>query len=118
MGSLVLPPAIEIRAGTTDRLVIQLLADNDPIDLTGIDHIEIELRDARRNTYKYSSDDVSPIVGVYDTTQGKVYLDPTTTLFKAICSPYLFYVWIVDSELKRYSVPEEVEGLIKVRKNY
>ena len=118
MGSIVLPPVITVREGNTDRLAMQLLADDDPIDLTDIDHIEIELRDSRRNTYKYSSASASPKAGVSDAVNGTVYLDPPATLFKAVCSPYLGYVIIVADDLTWYSVPEEVEFMIQVRRNW
>ena len=118
MGSIVLPPAITVREGTTDRLVMQLFADDDPIDLTDIDHIEIELRDTRRNTYHYASNATPVYSGVSDAVNGMVYLDPPSTLFKAVCSPYLGYVRIIADDGTWYSVPEEVEFFIQVRKNY
>ena len=119
MGSIVSPPTIEVREGTTDRLIIQLLADDVPIPLGDIDHIEIEMRDSKRNTYKYSSQDSSPKVGIVTPeTLGKVYLDPPASLFKTICSPYLLYCWVVEADKTRYSVPEETEAMIQVRRNY
>lgn len=119
MGSIVLPSTITVREGMTDRVIMQLFGDDDPIDnLDDADHIEVELRDSRRNTYKYSSEDSPQRVGISDATTGKVYLDPPATLFKAVCSPYLGYVIVVNADKTWFSVPEAVEFLISVRKNY
>lgn len=118
MGSIVLPPTVEVREGTTDRLIMQLLADDSPIDLMAVHHFEVEMRDRRRNTYRYSSTDASPKVGIQAATSGKIYLEPPASLFKTILSPYLGYVWVFDTALSKFSVPEEVEFMIQVRRNY
>jgi len=97
---------------------MQLLADDVPIDLAGIHHVELELRDTRRNTYHYSSLGSSPKVGILDAIAGKVYLDPPGSLFKQLLSPYLLYWLVYEDATTFYSVPEEVEALILARKNF
>ena len=118
MGSMLETPNITVREGTTDRIIMQLLADDTAIDLTDVDHVVLELRDMRRNTYKYSSGDVSPKVGVSGATEGKVYLDPPSSLFKSVLSPYTLYWMVYEDATTWYGVPEEIEALIQVRRNY
>jgi len=109
---------LEVREGTTDRLVMQLLEDDDGINLSAVEHIELHLKDKKGRTYRYSSDDeevgVSEVEG--EDVDGKVYLDPPSELFVQIRSPYTGY-WLIYDELgKYYSVPEEGEFEIKVRR--
>jgi len=118
MGSVVVMPIMTIREGTTDGLVMQLLADDKAIDLTGVHHVELEIRDMKRHVYRYSSLDASPKVGVLDTANGKVWLDPPASLFKQLYAPYLLYWLVWETETEWFSVPEETEAMIKVRKNW
>jgi hypothetical protein len=117
MGSIVSTPSVTIREETTDRIIMQLLANGNPIDLTGIHHVELEMEDVRGKTYHYSSLDASPQVEVYEATTGKVYLDPPSTLFREVLSPYQGYWWVYETATSKYSVPEELEFEIKVREN-
>lgn len=116
--SIMISPSIGIREGTTGRIVMQLLADDESVDLSDVHHVEMEMRDSRRNTYHYSSLDASPKVGISDGTDGMVYLDPPASLFKTVLEPYLFYFWVYEEEEKKYSVPEEIEAMFRVRRNY
>ena len=117
--SFISPPSIEIREGTTDQIIMQLLADGDPIDLSGVDHVTLEMRDSKKRTYKYSSDDPSPKFEITDAGSGIVALTPpNATLFKTVLSPFVGYVWVYTTGTKKYSVPEETDFLIKVRRNY
>jgi hypothetical protein len=117
--SILTPPTLEVREGTTSRIEMELDADDEPIDLTSVDHIELEIRDSRRNVYRYSSADASPKVGVNEEpSTGKVWLDPPASLFKTIASPYLGYFWVFTSATSKFSVPEDLEFVIQVRRNY
>ena len=118
MGSAILFPTITIREGQTDRITCQLLADDVAINLEGIHHVELELRDMKRNTYRYSSLAVGPKVGISEAANGKVYLDPPSSLFKQLLSPYLLYWLVYDDVTTWYSCPEDIEAIIQVRKNW
>lgn len=118
MPSVVSIPRTDVREGTTERILMQLLADDVAIDLSAVHHIEVEIRDMRRNTYRYSSLDASPRVGIQIPTEGTVFFDPPVSLFKTILSPFLGYVWVFETETRKFSVPEDTEFFISVRRNW
>ena len=118
MSSVILPPTITVREGVTDKIIMQLLADDVAIDLTPMHHIEVEMRDMKRNVHRYSSLDASPKVGIENASEGKVFLEPPASLFKAILSPYLLYFLVFTDVGKWFGVPEAVEALIQVRRNW
>lgn len=118
MSSVLETPKQTIREGTTDRIIMQLLADDEAINLTSAHHVELEMKDARENTYHYSSLDVSPKVGISVAAEGKVWLDPPASLFKTVLSPYPLYWLVYSSATVFFGVPEEGEGIIEVRRNW
>ena len=118
MGSYPEIPRTDVREGTTERIVMQLLADDVIINLNAIHHVEIELRDRKRTTYKYSSLATLAKVGVLVAPEGTVYFDPPATLFKVARSPYTGYIWVYETATNKYSVPEDSEFYIGVRKNF
>lgn len=110
---------IEIREGTTSDIDFQLLADDDPIDLTSINHVEMEMRDKHRKAYKYSSSDGSPKVSIVTASSGLVrFTPPDATIFLAAKSPYKGYWRVYETASKNYSVPEDSEFEIKIREDY
>jgi len=104
-----------IREGTTDKIVMQLLADNDPINLTNVDHVELFLRDKMKTVYHYKSNSTSPQVAIEVAEEGTVSLEPTRSLFKAILSPYKGYWLVYEDADTYYSTPEDNEFEITVR---
>lgn len=111
---------LEVREGTTDRIGMQLLADDDAINLSVVEHVELHLKDRKGRTYRYSSNDIPKLVDVLEGEEidGKVYLDPPSDLFVQIRSPYAGYWLVYDEFGKHYSVPEEGEFSISVRRLY
>jgi hypothetical protein len=107
-----------VREGTTDQIEMQLLAGNSAIDLSSIHHVELELRDNRRNVYRYSTLDASPRIGISDASEGKVYFEPLASTLKSIRSPYNGYWFVFETSSRKYSVPEENEFRINVRGNW
>jgi len=107
-----------VREGTTDDIVFQLLADNNAIDLSGAEHVELELKDSRYTVYRYSTAGVAPALSIYDAVNGKVALTPTSSLFRAVLSPYKGYFLVYEPSGKFYGVPEDTEFRIKVRPNW
>ena len=118
MPSVVRIPRTDLREGTTERILMQLLADDVAIDLSAIDHVELEMKDTRRNVYRYSSTDASPKVGVQVAVEGLVFFDPPTKLFKTILSPYVGYVFVYETPTRKFAVPEDTEFFIHVRRNF
>lgn len=111
----------EVREGTTTRIVFQLLAGGDAIDLGGVDHVELHMKDKKGKTYRYSSSDVSPKVLITDAANGKVGFDPIATsppIFTQIRSPYRGYWLVYDTATTYYSVPEDSEFKLEVRGIY
>lgn len=110
---------ITIREHSTDAIDFQLLADDDPIDLTSVNHVEMEMKDKRGNRYSYSSSDVPARVSITAETTGKVrFTPPTELIFLATVTPYKGYWKVYTSATSHYSVPEDREFTIKVREEY
>lgn len=108
-----------IREHTTDPIDFQLLADDDPIDLTSINHVEMEMRDKRGNRYTYSTADIVPYVSITAASTGKVRFSPPTELiFLATGSPYKGYWLVYTTATAHYSVPEDREFTLKIREEY
>jgi len=108
----------EVREGTTARIVFQLLAGGDPIDLSSVDHVELHMKDRKGKTYRYSSSDVSPKVLITAATTGKVGFDPPTGDFIHIRTPYRGYWLVYETASTYYGVPENDEFKIEVRGIY
>ena len=108
-----------IRENSTDPIDFQLLADDDAIDLTSIDHVEMEMKDKRGNRYSYSENDSPAYVSVTTASAGKVRFSPPTELiFLATGSPYKGYWKVYTTDSIFYSCPEDKEFTIKVREAY
>jgi len=105
---------ISVREGSTSDLVFQLLADNEAIDLTGVDHVELHMLDSRGKAYRYSSDGSNLEISVPES--GLVAFTPESSTFYAIRSPYKVYVLVYESPSEYYSVPEGEENQIEVRR--
>jgi nitrogen fixation protein FixH len=98
---------------------MELLSGTTAIDLTGIDHLELEIRDSKRKVYKYSTADASPKISITNASQGLVkYSPPTAKIFLATNSPYRGYWIIWETATKSYTCPEESEFVIKIREDF
>jgi nitrogen fixation protein FixH len=110
---------ISIREGTTSDIEMQLLSGNSAIDLTGINHLELEMRDSKRKVYKYKTTDTTPYISIVSATEGKVkFTPPNNKIFLATNSPYYGYWIIYETASKDYTVPEDSEFTIKVREDF
>ncbi len=108
-----------IREHSTDPIDFQLLADDDAIDLTSVDHVEMEMKDKKGKRYSYSSSDETAYVSITDEDDGKVRFSPPSELiFLATGSPYKGYWKVYTSATVHYSVPEDKEFTINVREEY
>ena len=109
---------IEVREGTTSEISMILYGNDEVIDLTLADHIELHLKDAKKKVYRFSSDDTSPQVRIITAASGIVGYIPTSTDLIAARSPYSGYWWVWATSTSKYAVPEEGEFLISVREDY
>ena len=111
---------ISIREHTTEPIIVQALADGSPIDLTGVDHVELRMMDARGKTYFYSQNDLNPAVAITNASDGQItFTPPNALVFNYIRSPYILYIKVFDTATESYTVPESGdENIIKVRKEF
>ena len=111
---------ISIREHTTEPILVQALADGNPIDLTGVDHVELRMMDAKGKTYLYSSASVSPAVVITQASSGQItFTPPNALIFNYIKSPYILYIKVFDTATESYTVPESgEENIITVRKEF
>ena len=111
---------ISIREHTTEPIIVQALADGSPIDLTGVDHVELRMMDAKGKTYLYSSVSASPAVVITQASNGQItFTPPNALIFNYIKSPYILYIKVFDTATESYTVPESgEENIITVRKEF
>ena len=110
--------SVSIREAATDYLQFQLISSGSPINLTGIDHIELNLKDNLDNITTFTSSGGSPKLFINDAVTGIIELRPTATDFYAIRSPYLFYFKIFETASRWFGIPEIEEGKIYVRREF
>lgn len=111
---------ISIREKTTEPIVMQVQADGNIVDLTGVHHIEMHMIDSKGVVYRYSSLDTSPAIVITAATSGQVtYTPPSSSIFKYIKSPYKLYIKVYDTSVENYTAPESgEENIIVVRKEF
>jgi hypothetical protein len=111
---------VSIREKSTEPMILQALADGSPIDLNGIDHVELRMMDAKGKTYLYSEEDSSPAIAVTEPSAGQVtFTPPDEYVFKYTRTPYKLYLKIYDTATESYTVPESgEENIINVRKEF
>jgi len=108
-----------LREHTTEPQDFQLLADDDPIDLTSVNHVEMEMKDKRGTRYSYSTLDSPAYLSILIATQGQVRFSPPTELiFLATGSPYKGYWKIYTTATVHYSCPEDQEFTLLIRETY
>ena len=111
--------SIVVREKTTSDIVMQLFSDDEVIDLTDVDHIEMNMIDSYKNTYHYSSDDESPALVITTPLSGIItFTPPSETIFLYQRSSYRLYVWIYETATKKYAVPENGYAEIKTTREF
>lgn len=109
---------LEVREGTTAEISMTLYGNDTAINLTSVDHVELNLRDSKNKIYRFSSDDASPQVRIITAASGIVGYTPISTDLLAARSPYKGYWWVWASSVSKYACPEESEFEITVRSEY
>lgn len=109
---------IEVREGTTDRIDQILYSNDSAINLTGVDHVRLDLVDSKGKIYRFSTDDASPQVSIVSASDGKVGYSPASTDLQYSRSPYKGYWWVYPTASTRYSVPESNEFELTVRREF
>lgn len=110
-----------IREKTTEPILFQVLSNGNIVDLTGVDHIEMHMIDAKGRVYRYLSNVTgTPSVSITSATLGKIsFTPPNETIFKYTRTPYKLYVEVFDTSTEHYTVPEAgEENIINVRKEF
>ena len=107
-----------VRENTTARISMTLYSDDSAIDLSAINHVEMHLRDSRSKAYRFSSADGSPKVTIVTASSGIVGFDPATGDLLADRSPYFGYWLVYPTVATKYSVPEENEFILEIRKEF
>lgn len=102
-------PLTEIVEGWTGALPFTLLADDSPIDLSGMT-VYIVLKDARGTTIKDSTAGVS----VTGSTAGQVSYTPSSSDFAAARMPYRIRFRVKDGSSGVIYHPNGAEDLISV----
>lgn len=105
------------REGSTDYIVIDLLDDNEPYDISTADHVVLVLKPATGTAVEFSSADVSPKLYITDGANGEIELRPASTDFDAEAGPYKGYVKVYISGTRWASFPNHDEIIIDVRPN-
>ncbi len=108
---------VTIRAGSNERITLELKANQVAVNLTGYTEAEIFIKKLDGETVTiYSSLDSNPIVSFdADRTTGKVHVDPTTTTFTNDDDYLVGYVDVTAANGKVYSYEEDEEFGIVVR---
>jgi len=109
---------LSIRQSATDYLQFQLISSGLAINLSTVDHVEMNLKDNLGNITTFTSSGGSPKLFITDTVNGIIELRPAATDFYAIKSPYLSYILIYETASRWYAVPEDTEMKIIVRRTY
>ena len=108
-----------VREKTTSDIVMQLLDDGSPLDLSSIDHIRLDMVDSFGKGYRYSSDDSPPYLAITVASTGTItFTPPDSTIFLYQRSPYKVYIQIFETASKSYSVPENTYSKIVVEREY
>lgn len=111
--------SITIREKTTASIVMQALNDGEAIDLTGIDHVRIDMIDSSGKVYRYSSSDSPAYVSITSATTGTVtFTPPTSTVFLYQRSPYKLYLNIFETSSTSFTCPEAENAEIKVLREF
>lgn len=106
------------REGSTDYVIIDLLDDNSPYDLSAVDHVVLRLKPATGDAVEYSSAGSSPKLFITDATNGEMELRPASTDFEAEKGPYRGYVKVYISSTRWASFPNHDEVVIDVRPDF
>ncbi|MDO8618396.1 MAG: hypothetical protein Q7R49_00460 [Candidatus Daviesbacteria bacterium] len=98
---------VHIKSGFRDYLNMTMLSSNSAIDLSSYDHVSLLVRDNRGSVTEYSSADGSPIIYIYDSSNGILQVRPSTTTFISARSPYLCMWKLFVTSTREVSVPSE-----------
>jgi hypothetical protein len=109
-----------IREHTTDDILMVLNKNSVPIDLTGIDHVRVDMMDKNGKTFEFTSAGLTPQVNIVgDPTNGTIsFTPPSENFFMYQNTPYQVYVWVYETVTKKYSCPETGFALINLEKSY
>ena len=108
-----------IREKTTSPITFNLYANNSVIDLSSVDHVEMQMVDAAGKVYRYSSNDGSPALFITTPTSGLIsFYPPDDDVFSYDRTPYKMYCWVYSTVTQKYSVPSTGYSKIDVLREY
>jgi hypothetical protein len=108
-----------IREHTTSTIQMQLLENNVGIDLTSIDHLQLNMVDSLGQTYTYSTTDSPCAITIKTPATGIVqFMPPTAQTLQYIRSPYKFFWWVYNTATEKYSVPSSGNSVLMLEKDF
>lgn len=110
---------ITIREHTTSDIIMRLLSNDKPIDLSGVYAVRLDLIDSLKKVYRYSTVDDPAYLSITNASDGQITLTPpSSSVFEYQRNPYKVYAWVFETVNKKYSVPEKGYSLIELEKEY
>ena len=111
---------IYIRQGSTAQIPFQLLSNDAPIDLTGVNKVELILvpQNGAGTLIDYNTTDDATRIAILSATQGRVGYTPSGLDITNADSPYKIFFWVWSSGSTKYAVPDKEELSIQVTDNY
>lgn len=112
---------ITVREGTNVQIPFQLIGDNAPIQLGGVNRVEIVLipQNGEGTPILYDTTGDPSVLTIVSSTLGKVGFTPDgSTDLLAAESPYRVFFWVYTGATTRYAVPNEDKFYIEVTDDY
>lgn len=111
---------VTVRAGTSNGIVMQLLAGTVPIDLTSVGTVQLWLRDKSGGTQMASNvaSGTAGTVTIAAGAGGTVTWTPGTATLASGSAPYQGYFKVFVTASSYYFVPEDAELTVHVRETY
>lgn len=110
---------ITIREHTTSEVIMRLLSNDQPIVLSGVNSVRLDMIDNLKKVYRYSTSDDPAYLAITDASDGQItFTPPDATIFEYQRQPYKVYAWVFETASKKYSVPEKGHSLINLEKEY
>jgi len=108
-----------LKEKTTSPLDMQLFADGNPINLSGVDHVRMDMIDSQGQVYRYASNASPANVEIFDAPNGKVrFSPPSESIFSYLKSPYRIYWTIFNTPTQHYACPDQDYGEVIVQKEF
>lgn len=111
---------IYVREGTTSVITFQLLSDKAPINLTGVNKVELVLvpQNGTGTAVDYDTTTNPTVLAITAATLGKVTYTPQAADLSFANSPYKCFFWVFTTSTVKYSVPAKEEFIVEVSNDF